>query len=127
MFATRAAHPLAWIEPLSPDMVVLDVACGAGHASEPLAPAVRQVVGLDLTPELLTLGAARLREAGVENVLLQEGNAEAMPFVDESFDLVFCRASLHHFGNPTAAVAEMVRVCRVGGRIVLNDLVPCLA
>ena len=57
-------------------------------------------------------------------MLLQEANAEALPFVDESFDLVFCRTSLHHFADPQRAVNEMVRTCRPGGRVVLFDLVP---
>ena len=121
-FAHRGGG-LAWIEPLDPGMVVLDVACGAGHAADPIAPQVRQVIGIDLTPALMTLGAVRLRTSGITNVLLQEGNAEAMPFIDESFDVVFCRSSLHHFGHPEVAVSEMARVCRRGGRVVLLDLV----
>ena len=123
LFATRAASALAWIEPLTSDMVVLDVACGAAHASEPVAPVVRQIVGIDLTAALLRLGAHRLRDAGIANVLLQEANAEALPFVDESFDVVYCRSSLHHFADPGRAVSEMVRVCRADGRVVLMDLV----
>jgi ubiquinone/menaquinone biosynthesis C-methylase UbiE len=123
LFAKRAAEPLSWIEPLTDEMIVLDVACGAAHASEPIAPHVRQIVGVDLTPALLRLGAQRLRDAGIANVLLQEANAESLPFLDESFDLVFCRASLHHFEHPERAIAEMVRVCRVGGRVVLMDLI----
>jgi ubiquinone/menaquinone biosynthesis C-methylase UbiE len=123
LFAKRAAEPLSWIEPLADDMIVLDVACGAAHASEPIAPHVRQIVGVDLTPALLAIGAQRLRDAGIGNVLLQEANSESLPFLDESFDLVFCRASLHHFEHPERAIAEMVRVCRVGGRVVLMDLV----
>lgn len=122
-FARRTPGALSWIEPLEPHMTVLDVACGAGHAADPIAPHVRAVVGIDLTRALLEIGAQRLRDAGIHNVLLQEGNAEALPFVDESFDIVFCRAALHHIGDPQRAVAEMVRVCRVGGRIVLLDLV----
>src|SRR5437588_3235170 len=102
-FASRSGN-LAWVEPLDADMIVLDVACGAGHASESIAPRVRQVVGIDLTPALLATGAERLRDQGVSNILLQEGNAEALPFVDESFDVVFCRSSLHHFGDPHQAV-----------------------
>src|SRR6476661_5716682 len=109
--ATRPA-PTAWIDPLTPDMVVLDVACGAAHAAELAAPHVRQVVGIDLTPELLAIGAARLRDAGITNVLLQEGNAAALPFVDASFDLVMCRTALHHMADPEHALAEMARVCR---------------
>lgn len=122
-FAHRPAGTLSWIEPLDQDMVVLDVACGAAHAADPVAPCVREIVGIDLTQALLRVGAQRLREQGIANVLLQEGDAEALPFVDESFDLVYCRSSLHHFADPYRAVGEMVRVCRRGGRLVLVDLV----
>jgi SAM-dependent methyltransferase len=104
-------------------MIVLDVACGAAHAAEPIAKEVRQVVGIDLTPALLKVGAQRLRDQGVTNVLLQEAHAESLPFVDESFDIVFCRSSLHHFADPERAVVEMARVCSVGGRLVLVDIV----
>lgn len=122
-FAHRSGGSLSWIEPLEPDMTVLDVACGAAHAAEPVAGHVRQVVGIDLTPALLQVGSQRLRDVGITNVLLQEANAESLPFVNESFDIVYCRSSLHHFADPGRAVAEMVRVCRIGGRIVLLDLV----
>ncbi len=74
-FVRRAGGTGEQLEPLADDMLVLDVACGAAHASEVVAPAVRQVVGVDLTIDLLALGAARLRDAGIDNVLLQEGNA----------------------------------------------------
>jgi SAM-dependent methyltransferase len=122
-FAHRPASPLAWLEPLDRDMVVLDVACGAGHAAEQVAPHVRQVVGVDLTPALLVAGVDRLRSAGITNVLLQEGNANDLPFVDGSFDLVVCRGSLHHFPKPEQPAAEMARVCRPGGRVVVSDMV----
>ncbi len=123
-FARRPASALAWLEPLDPDMIVLDVACGAAHAAEQAAPHVRQVVGVDLTPALLEVGADRLRDAGITNVLLQEGNAAELPFLDASFDLVMCRGAMHHFADPGAAVAEMARVCNDGGRVVVADMVP---
>lgn len=122
-FVTRPGTGLSWIEPLTPDLTVLDVACGAAHATETIAAGVREVVGIDLTRELLELGRARLAAAGVRNVLLQEGDAAALPFVDESFDLVYCRSSLHHFADPALAVSEMLRVCRHTGRVVLLDLI----
>lgn len=122
-FVRRPAGTVEQLEPLEPDMLVLDVCCGAAHAAEVVAPRVRQVVGIDLTVELLGLGAARLADAGVRNVLLQEGNAQALPFVDDSFDLVYCFASLHHVGDPGAAVHEMGRVCAPGGRVVVQDLI----
>jgi SAM-dependent methyltransferase len=119
----RRDGALGWLEPLAPEMVALEVACGAAHAAETVAPSVRQVVGVDLTRELLELGADRLREGGIDNVLLQEGDAEQLPFVDRSFDLVFCRSSLHHFADPQRAVEEMIRVSRHDGRVVLLDLI----
>ena len=123
LFDRRSSSALAWLEPLDPEMIVLDVACGAGHAAEQVAPHVRQVVGLDLTRALLELGADRLRDAGITNVLLQEGSAADLPFLDASFDLVACRAALHHVPDPGVVVAEMARVCRPGGRVVAADMV----
>jgi ubiquinone/menaquinone biosynthesis C-methylase UbiE len=122
-FAVSRELAPAWLEPLATDMIVLDVACGAGHVAEGVAPHVRQVVGVDLTPSLLALGASRLADAGVGNVLLQEANAVSLPFADGSFDLVYCRSSLYHLADPQQAIAEMVRTCRLGGRVVLSDLV----
>ena len=122
-FARRSLLPTSWLQPLDATMIVLDVACGAAHAAEEIAPHVRQVVGLDLTPDLLSVGDHRLRQAGVRNVLLQQGNAAALPFVDASFDVVFCRSALHHFRDPRATVHEMARVCRAGGRVVVTDMV----
>jgi ubiquinone/menaquinone biosynthesis C-methylase UbiE len=120
LFAQRSAA--AWLEPLDAAMILLDVACGAGHAAETAAPHVRQVVGLDLTRPLLELGASRLDASGVANVLLQEGDAASLPFMDGSFDLVFCRSAVHHFPRPERVVAEMARVCRPGGRVVVSDM-----
>jgi ubiquinone/menaquinone biosynthesis C-methylase UbiE len=118
----RREGPLGWIGPLDRSMIALEVACGAAHAAESVAPFVRQVVGIDLTTELLGVGNDRLQANGIGNVLLQEGNAEALSFVAASFDLVFCRSSLHHFADPQIAVSEMRRVAKPGGRIVLVDL-----
>jgi len=122
VFARRAAS-LEWAGPLDPEWTALDVACGAGHQAQALAPHVHQVVGIDLTRAVLEAGQQRLSSDGVRNVLLQEGDAAAMPFLDSSFDLVVCRASLHHFENPARQVEEMARVCRAGGRVVLSDMV----
>ena len=103
--------------------VALEVACGASHFGEVIAKQVRQVVGIDLTPEMLATGQARLAERGVGNVLLQTGDVTELPFLDGSFDLVFCRFAVHHFDRPERAIAEMVRVCRPGGRVAIVDMV----
>ena len=91
-------------------MIVLDVACGAAHAAEPVAEQVCQVVGVDLSPALLEVGAQRLRVHGITNVSLQEANAESLAFLDGSFDIDYGGSSLHHFTDPHRAVTEMVRV-----------------
>jgi hypothetical protein len=84
---------LAWIEPLDSDMIVLDVACGAGRGAEPVAARVRQLVlGIALTPALLSLGAQRLHENGVLTSSSKRGNAEDLPFVGQSFDVVSAEA-----------------------------------
>jgi SAM-dependent methyltransferase len=122
-FAQTADASLEALQPLAASMVVLDVACGVAHVSDVVAPHVRQVVGVDLTPELLAAGADRLRERAITNVLLAEGDATALPFVDASFDLVFCRSSVHHFVEPRRHLAEMARVGKPGGRVVVFDMV----
>jgi SAM-dependent methyltransferase len=122
-YASLGAGTVAALRPLSGGEIALDVACGAAHGSEAVGAHVRQVVGVDLTPALLAAGAKRLAERGVRNVLLQEANAARLPFADGSFDLVFCRAAVHHFAEPAAQVSEMARVCRSGGRVVLLDMI----
>lgn len=122
-YAALGASTVAALQPLTRELIALDVACGAAHGSEAVAAHVRQVVGVDLTPALLAAGAKRLAERGVRNVLLQEANAARLPFAAASFDLVFCRAAVHHFAEPAAQVSEMARVCRPGGRVVLLDMI----
>ena len=91
-FATPANHAIAWAGPLVPEMVVADVACGAGHVAEQLSPYVRAVAGVDLTRALLELGAARLRDGGISNVVLNEADVTALPFADAVFAVVVCRS-----------------------------------
>jgi SAM-dependent methyltransferase len=95
----------------------LDVGTGAGALALALAPLVREVVGVDVVPELLE--SAR-REAP-PNVTFVEGDATRLPFEDESFDLVCCRRTLHHVARPELVVAEMARVARHGGAIFVDD------
>jgi ubiquinone/menaquinone biosynthesis C-methylase UbiE len=96
---------------VDPGMDVLDVACGAGNAAIPAARAGAEVTGLDLVPELLQAGRERANEAGVE-IEWVEGDAEALPFEDGSFDRVF--STFGHMFAPRheQTAAEMARVCR---------------
>lgn len=107
-----------------PDAEVLDVACGPGRLTLDLAPHVRHVTGLDLTPGMLEQARAALAEAGIANAEFVAGDAAAMPFANASFDIVISSAAFHHFETPGRVLAEMVRVCRPGGRVVVSDVMP---
>jgi ubiquinone/menaquinone biosynthesis C-methylase UbiE len=99
-------------------MRVLDVACGTGNAALPAARAGARVTGLDLTPELLEAGRDKAAAAGVE-VDWVEGDAEQLPFDDDSFERVF--STFGHMFAPRhrQAAQEMARVCRQGGLIAI--------
>jgi SAM-dependent methyltransferase len=118
------------LEPLMPAMAVLEVACGAAHQAQAVAENVDHVVGVDLTPEMLEAARRRLVDAEVTNVLLLEGNATALPFVNGSFELAYSRFAVHHVEDPAAVLAESVRVVGVDGRVAVIDLIspdPALA
>jgi ubiquinone/menaquinone biosynthesis C-methylase UbiE len=105
--------------PLGADDLVLDVASGTGHVARRVAPQVRVVVALDATRAMLEQG----RAAGVPNVVFVQGDAGALPFVDDSFDVVVSRFALHHFERPELQVAEMRRCLRPQGRLAIADIV----
>jgi ubiquinone/menaquinone biosynthesis C-methylase UbiE len=101
------------------DERAIDVGTGAGALALALAPLVREVVGVDRVPELLD--RARERAAGFPNVEFVEGDAERLPFDDASFDLAATLRTLHHVARPEVVLAELVRVTRPGGAVLVVD------
>ena len=108
---------------LTPQARVLDVACGPGIVTAALAPYAGAVTALDVTPAMVTRARQRSRDDGLSNVHCALGLAEALPFADETFDVIVNRSALHHFPHPEAALAEMARVLRPSGRLVISDVV----
>lgn len=104
-------------------MRILDLGCGPGIIVAVLAPLVEEVVGFDLTPEMLRKARERCSQSGVENVRLLLGNAEKLPFKDGTFDAVVTRCTIHHFKDPRVVISEMARVTRSSGRVVAVDIV----
>jgi SAM-dependent methyltransferase len=102
---------------------VLDVACGTGNAAVRAAQAGGRVVGVDLTPELFEAGRRNAAAAGV-TVDWREGDAEALPFPDASFDVVLsvfgCMCAPRH----DVTARELVRVLRPGGRLAIASWTP---
>lgn len=105
--------------PLSGTERVLDSGAGTGALALALAPLVREVVAVDIVPELLELG----RQAAAEfpNVTFVEGDAMSLPFDLDSFDLAGCHRTLHHISRPELAVSELARVTHLGGRVLVID------
>ncbi len=106
-----------------PGVELLDVATGTGNVSVPAAQAGAKVTGLDLTPKLLEQQRERAAAAGVE-IELVEGDAEELPFGDDSFDRVTSCFGVMFAPRQRVAAAELVRVARPGGEIVVAAWTP---
>jgi len=102
---------------------VLDAGCCAGHTAAALAPFARSVVAFDLSERMLAVTAQLAAARGLTNLTTRQGDVEALPFDDASFDLVVSRYSAHHWPHPQAALAEIRRVLKPGGRFLLDDIV----
>jgi ubiquinone/menaquinone biosynthesis C-methylase UbiE len=113
---------VALVEPEAGEQV-LDVAAGAGHLGRALAFRTAHVTAVDLTPAVLERGKIEAEAAGQRNIVFEVGDAARLPYLDESFDVVVSRLSVHHFPDPAVPPAEMVRVCRRSGRVVLIDMI----
>ncbi|HEX5158258.1 MAG TPA: methyltransferase domain-containing protein [Ktedonobacterales bacterium] len=99
----------------------LDISTGGGHTALALAPHVAHMTASDLTPRMLAAARDFLTASGVTNASYVIADAESLPFLDAGFDLVTVRIAPHHYASVTAAVGEMARVLRPGGRLVVID------
>lgn len=109
-----------------PHWHVLDVATGTGHTALAFAPHVAYVVGIDLTPQMLVHAEKLAAQRQVVNVRFQLADVHELPFDDENFDdetfdLVTCRRAAHHFSDIRGALAEMIRVLKHGGLMLVDD------
>ncbi|HET8895471.1 MAG TPA: methyltransferase domain-containing protein [Gaiellaceae bacterium] len=114
--AAFAERVRAFVQPQGNERA-LDVGTGAGALALALAPLVREVVGVDRVPELLALA----RERAPANAKFGEADATKLPFDDSSFDLTGTVRTLHHVPRPELVVAELARVTRRGGRVLVVD------
>jgi ubiquinone/menaquinone biosynthesis C-methylase UbiE len=118
-----AAEELVAACDVGPGQEVLDVATGSGNVAILAAQSGARVTGLDITPELFESARRRMAEAGVE-VELIEGDAEALPFADASFDRVLSTFGVMFAPRHEQAAAELIRVCRPGGVIGIAAWTP---
>jgi ubiquinone/menaquinone biosynthesis C-methylase UbiE len=108
---------------LGPGSSLLDLGCGTGEQTRALATRVApggRAVGVDLSQSMIGEARRRAGGAGVA-VEFEVGDAQALPFADGTFDACRSERMLTHVPDPRAALAEMVRVCRPGGRVAVLD------
>jgi ubiquinone/menaquinone biosynthesis C-methylase UbiE len=114
-FTSRLVDPLLDVAEVGPGVRVLDVASGPGYVAAEAAERGASVVGVDIAEAMIAL-ASRLHP----QVEFVQGDAEALPFADESFDAAVGNFALLHLGRPEQAAAEFVRVLKPGGRLGLT-------
>lgn len=107
---------------------VLDIGCGTGHLIKDIHDACTRR-GVKVTMHGIDIGAASISEckkflarAGLHDIDITEGDGARMPLPDGSMDIVVTSLSLHHWSNPEAVLAEIHRVLKQGGHVVLFDL-----
>jgi arsenite methyltransferase len=105
---------------LRPEMAVADIGSGTGFVTAGLAPLVKRVCVVDGSAAMLEVAKKNLSAFG--NIEFHEADGTSLPFPEESLDAVFSNMYLHHTTDPLAAIREMVRVLRPGGRLVITDM-----
>ena len=99
-----------------------DLGCGTGQVSAALAPFVSRVIAVDASPAMLEAATERLRD--FQNVDVRRGEIEALPIDDASLDAATLMLVLHHVPEPERALADVARVLKPGGRLVVVDMLP---
>lgn len=108
---------------LGPGVRVLDVACGSGNLAIPAARAGATVTGVDIATNLLEQARARAASEGL-TIRFDEGDAERLPYADADFDVVVSMFGAMFAPRPEVVAAELIRVCRPGGRIAMANWTP---
>lgn len=114
-------HMVSCVGPQRTD-TVLEVAAGTCICGRSLAPFVKNVTCLDMTTAMLAVGKEEAGKQGLLHMDFVQGDAEKLPFSDNSFDIVISRLAFHHFSNPKSCFSEMARVLKTGGKLVVIDM-----
>jgi ubiquinone/menaquinone biosynthesis C-methylase UbiE len=113
---------------LPPGAVVLDVGTGPGRVARLIAAACPkvEVEGIDLSPEMIARATSTANTTSTRNLRFQVADVAALPFADDSVDLVVSTLSLHHWDDPAAGLNEIVRVLSADGQAWIYDFRPAL-
>ena len=108
---------------MEPGMRILDVACGAGQTAIPMSRAGAKVTGIDIATNLIEQARARAHAENLD-ARFDEGDAEMLPYDDSSFDIVISLIGAMFAPRPELVTAELKRVCRPGGKIIMGNWTP---
>lgn len=119
--AELARYRYLGLEAFLPDARMIDVGCGTGHRVMPMAQhfGVREYVGFDHSTSSLNVARALAAELKFPNATLAEGDLFALPYPDDSFDVVISQGVLHHTSDPLRGFRELVRVCKPRGFVAI--------
>ncbi len=119
-------NPFIWTEEMRAEAVrllditdsdrVLDVGCGTGFGTAGLLQVTDDVVGIDQSPEQLARARVKLDHTPAQFML---GDAERLPYEDDTFDVVWSSGSIEYWPRPEATLRELGRVCRAGGQVLV--------
>jgi ubiquinone/menaquinone biosynthesis C-methylase UbiE len=104
-------------------MLAIDLACGPGTYTRPLAARVHRAIGADLTPAMVEKARAEAARDGIANIEFVCADIYALPFADGAAGIVSCGYAFHHMTDPACALAEMARVLQPGGRMAITDII----
>jgi ubiquinone/menaquinone biosynthesis C-methylase UbiE len=104
-------------------LVAIDLACGPGTYTRPLAARVGRAIGADITPAMVEKARAEAARDGITNIEFVCADIYALPFGDGAAGIVSCGYAFHHMSDPPRALAEMARVLHRGGRIAITDII----
>lgn len=107
-----------------PVQALLDLGTGTGRMLELLGPLAGRAVGIDQSPQMLSVARVRIERAGLRHVQLRQGDLYAVPAAGDSYDLVVMHQVLHYLDDPLRAIREAARVLRPGGRLLIADFAP---
>ncbi len=117
----RVIEKMASVSGLTDAMTVADVGTGTGFVAAGVAPRVNKVVGIDNSPAMLATAVKNLDTLDIHNVDLIEGDTADLPLESDSMDAGFANMVLHHAADPVVMLAEMSRVIKPGGAVVIVD------
>jgi ubiquinone/menaquinone biosynthesis C-methylase UbiE len=108
---------------ITPTDKLLDVACGTGDYTIFAAAQIAHAQGIDISKGMIEIAQQQAEEKNISNIDFLCHPVENIPFEDDSFSIVICRSAFHHFHAYDRIFHEMVRCCRKGGRISVQDIV----